>query len=167
MKTQLQREITTTFENLYAALGSFTHEQINTIPFEGSWTPGQVGEHLEKALSGYPKLASGETKESDRAADAKIQDIKNIFLDFSISMKSPDFLVLTKTSHDKNELIASFRQKEKEMQEVAEDYDLSKIVVGAEVPGMGEFTLFEWISFGLIHSQRHTHQLQKIRSHFN
>lgn len=45
-----------TIELLWAVLDGFKPEQLNKIPFEGSWTPRQVAEHIMKyqnEISGF------------------------------------------------------------------------------------------------------------------
>ena len=45
-----------TRELLLAVLDGFKPERLNKVPFEGSWTPGQVAEHITKAQAGTPAL---------------------------------------------------------------------------------------------------------------
>ena len=52
METQeLQSDVNKTFTELAEIISSFNEDQINLIPFEGSWTAGQVGEHIILSLS--------------------------------------------------------------------------------------------------------------------
>ena len=44
-ETPIQEFEETTFD-LGKVLSSFSQEEFNKIPFEGSWTAGQVAEHL-------------------------------------------------------------------------------------------------------------------------
>ncbi len=46
-------EIDSVLTNMIKTLSLFTEEEINTIPFEGSWTPGQVAQHIILSDSGF------------------------------------------------------------------------------------------------------------------
>ena len=76
------------FENIahefYEVLSSFTQEQFNEIPFEGSWTAGKVSRHVYKALVRMPATLEGPVIKVDRAPDEMIESINKVFLDFSV-----------------------------------------------------------------------------------
>lgn len=164
-KTALLQEIRHTFERLYSALRAFNEDTIDRIPFPGSWTAGQVAEHLIKGLSGIGRMGAKTTK-TDRPADQKIPEIKKVFLDYSMKMTSPEFILPTADTHDLHEQLAAFKHIEEQHLGMAEDADLSLESLVFELPGFGAFTLYEWISFNLIHAQRHTRQLHKISQAF-
>ena len=42
----LALEIEQSVDNFIDTLSKFNDEQVNTIPFAGSWTAGQVADHL-------------------------------------------------------------------------------------------------------------------------
>ena len=65
MKELVQKDIIETFKKLNEILDSFSDEEINIVPFEGSWTGGQLIQHLILACSDYPKLFTG-NKEKER-----------------------------------------------------------------------------------------------------
>ncbi len=94
METQeLQSHVNKTFTELAEIISSFNEDQINLIPFEGSWTAGQVAEHILLSVSGFEKTINGSVAETERAPDALKDKIKASFLDFTIKMKSPDFII--------------------------------------------------------------------------
>lgn len=166
-KENLIQQIQAVFGKLIGVLSGFEQNQIDKIPFEGSWSAGQVGEHLLKGLSGLPQLVAGKTEKTDRAQDDKVQAIRDLFLDFSTKMQSPDFILPTQNEHDKTKLIAGLRQIESELLDVAHNNDLSLVCLDFELPGSGPFTVCEWIAFFLAHAQRHTHQLENIYDRIN
>src|SRR5688572_27226011 len=88
LKDQTTSHINTAFDNFITAFDRFTAEQINVVPFEDSWTAGQVAEHIIKATGGLP---DNKTQHADRPADAKVRDIEAVFLNFDIKMKSAGF----------------------------------------------------------------------------
>lgn len=166
-KENLILEIQAVFDKLTGVLSGFDQNQIDKIPFENSWSAGQVGEHLLKGLSGLPRLAAGKTENADRPQDAKVQAIRDLFLDFNTKMQSPDFILPTQNEHDKAQLISGLRQIENELMGVAQNTDLSLVCLDFELPGFGPFTVYEWISFFLAHARRHTHQLENIYARIN
>lgn len=162
MKTELKQKITDVFKDIYNAVLLFDENDIDKIPFEGSWTAGKVAEHLIKAMSGFPELVQGKTEETKREPDEKTKAITDLFLNFDIQMKSPDFLIPTKENHSKKAILSSFQKIEKEMMTIAETNDLTLTPIRMEIPGFGAFTIYEWIFFALTHAQRHTRQLENI-----
>ncbi|MCC9065716.1 DinB family protein [Flavobacterium piscisymbiosum] len=165
MKTALQKNIVETFQKLNESLSSFSEEEMNTVPFKGSWTPGQVVQHIILGNSGYPELFSGNTKKTIRKYDEHVKELEGIFLNFSTKMDAPDFLRPEMKNYNQNALTLSLLKIESDLLNASEDYDLTLTCLDFQIPGFEHFTIYEWINFALVHSQRHTHQLQKI-SHY-
>ena len=143
-------------------LSSFTREQFNTIPFEGSWTPAQVADHIYKFQSGMPGLMTGETKATDREPDEQEPMIKNIFLDFTAKYQSPDFVLPSEEPQNKEETISKINDNTKAITETMKSLDLSETCLAFTLPNSTEFTRLEWGYFILYHTQRHVHQLENI-----
>ncbi|MEA9415410.1 DinB family protein [Flavobacterium sp. PL02] len=162
MKTLLQKKITETFEQLYKILSSLSETELNTVPYEGSWTAGQVLQHLILASSGYPEMCSGPTEKTTREPDEKVKDIAALFLNFTIKMQAPEFIIPLDKKYNKNSLTLSLQKIEEELLHVSETYDLTLICLNSEIPTFGKFTIYEWINFSLIHIERHIKQLNTI-----
>lgn len=165
MKTALQTNIVETFRKLNETLSSFSDEEINTVPFKGSWTPGQVVQHIILGNSGYPELFAGTTKATIRKYDEHVKELEGIFLNFTIKMDAPDFLKPEAKNHTKNALTLLLLKIESDLLNASENYDLTLTCLDFQIPGFENFTVYEWINFALVHSQRHTHQLQKISNY--
>lgn len=161
MKADLQQQIFGTFRKLYLVLDQFDDSNIDTIPADSGWSAGLCTEHIIKATSGLDAIAR-KTEPANRAFDQKIPAIKSIFLDFNKKMKSPDFLEPTESKHVTATLLSALEKHEKQMLDLTENADLTLISLVFEVPGFGSFTIYESISFALIHMQRHTVQLENI-----
>jgi hypothetical protein len=162
MKTKLQKKITETFEQLYKILSSLSETELNTVPYEGSWTAGQVIQHLILASSGYPEMCSGPTEKTTREPDEKVKDIAALFLNFTIKMQSPEFIIPLDKKYNKNSLTLALQKIEEELLRVSETYDLTLTCLNSEIPTFGKFTIYEWINFSLIHIERHIKQLNTI-----
>ena len=163
----VEDNIRNTFARLIAILFKFDESQIDKIPFEGSWSAGQVGEHLIKGLSGMPALVSGKTEATNRPFDERAKPLRDLFLDFSTKMKSPEFLEPTETEHSKSVLLASLQQIETELLDIAQNNDLTMTLLDFEMPGSGTLTTYEWLAFLTAHAQRHIHQLENIHHRLN
>lgn len=161
MKTALLPQIDSTKAELLELLSSFPQEQFNRVPFSGSWTAGQVAEHLRKACS--PEILFGKTTLTERDPAAMVEPLKKLFLDFTIKMKSPDFIYPEEKHYDKQELHQALETAWTDIRRAADTLDLSETCIEFELPGSGPMTRFELISFMVIHTQRHLHQLRNIR----
>ncbi|NIJ53891.1 DinB family protein [Dyadobacter arcticus] len=148
-------------------LAQFEPEQVNTVPFEGSWTAGQVVEHILKSETGLPDVLMGKTADTKRAADEKVPMIEGIFLDFSTKLQSPDFIIPSDGPHDQKTLLQAFQKERHEVTKLAATEDLTLTCTSFPLPQMGELTRLEWLIFIISHSKRHTHQLQNILKKVN
>jgi hypothetical protein len=159
-------ELYTQFESTAAALieilSSFSEDNINTIPFEGSWTPGQVGEHIYKSMSGVSQVLQGAVKPTERDPGEKIQSIAGLFLNFNEKFKSPEFIIPSNHPHDKKLLLKSLTLTMDEVGTNIKKQDQSATCLQFELPGFGELTRLEWNHFIVVHTQRHIHQLKNI-----
>jgi hypothetical protein len=143
-------------------LSSFTQEELNIVPFEGSWTAGQVGRHLFRSYEFVPQLLQGPVQKTERAPDMNIENIKAAFLDFTIKLKSPSFIIPEEIIYEKEELLTTFKNKAAQIITAANDLDLSETCTGFDWPVLGYLTRLEVIFFGVCHAKRHAHQLEKI-----
>ncbi|QSB28866.1 DinB family protein [Flavobacterium sp. CLA17] len=162
MKTELQKNVIETFKDLNHKLASFSETELNTVPFEGSWTAGQVIQHLIMGCSGFPKMCAGKTEKKSGKPDEKVKDIEALFFNYDIKMKSPEAIIPSNITYNKNSLALSLLKIEKELLNVSETCDLTLTCLDFEIPGFGKFTIYEWVSFALIHIRRHLSQLQTI-----
>lgn len=151
-------------DDLLQTLSRFSNDEFNRAPFEGSWTAGQVAEHVLKSASGLPGVLGGSVKETDRDPDSLIPTLTSIFLDFSTKLKSPDFIIPSDGPHDKDEMITAMKKTMEKIQSTATAADLNKTCTSFPFPQIGEMTGLEWLFFSSAHSKRHTNQLKNIYS---
>lgn len=162
MKEKLITEFEETTRDLFATLSLFTQEEFNQIPFEGSWTGGQVAEHLFKSESNIPKVLTGNSKETERDPFEKAGVIRTAFLDYTIKLQSPEFILPSNDSTDKEFFINRFEGTRKELRNLIETKDLYRTFTDFPFPQIGEFTGWEWICFAVCHSMRHIRQMKII-----
>lgn len=146
---------------LKTAILSFTSNEFNNIPFEGSWTAAQVTEHLTKAVD--PAILYGNVVETERDRAEKVKAVENLFLDFSTKMQSPAFVMPSREPHSREEMTRTLNEVWQRIKEGAQNLELSLTCTDFEIPGFGAFTRFEWIWFYICHTRRHIHQLSNIK----
>jgi hypothetical protein len=161
MRQEILNELINTEDELLKVLSSFNQDQFNIVPFEGSWTAGQVMQHILLSASSV-KVLRGPVKKSDREPDEHIAKLKSIFLDFGTKFKSPEFIVPEDKHYDLKDLQTSFENITAQLKEIIQTADLSEICLNSP-PVLGELTRLELIRFISFHTQRHAKQLKNIK----
>ena len=163
MKTNdnLTTSINETFNKLIEVLSSFT--DLNSSPAPKTWTAGQIAEHLIKSWQIILEIFPGSTEEPDREIDKNVDMFKSVFLNFDIKMESPDFILPSNNRHRKEDIIQSLQDIETNILNFVPTHNLELICLDFELPTFGKFTKYEWLWFCLFHTQRHIHQLEKLR----
>ncbi|HEY0897884.1 MAG TPA: DinB family protein [Sphingobacteriaceae bacterium] len=161
MHTNLSKEFDHIALELIQLLSSFQEEELNSVPFEGSWTAGQVGDHLLKSYQ-IVRLLARESEASQRQPDQKVELIKKVMLDFETTRQAPEGVAPSFEPVNKESLLNSIQKCREQFKEVIATTDLHQTVSGFVLPQFGEFTKLEWVYFSLYHTQRHIHQLQRI-----
>jgi hypothetical protein len=119
-------------------LSPLSEQQVNTAPFTGSWTAGQVTRHI---------------------INQRVQELKDLFLDYSIKFQSAPFITPGRDHYDKERLVADLETSVSKLREGCLHTDLDEAI---HHPAFGEITKLELLFFVLFHTQRHIHQLKKI-----
>jgi uncharacterized damage-inducible protein DinB len=159
----LINELDKTTKELLDTVDSFSQEQFNVIPFEGSWTAAQVAEHLWKAESSIPKVLEGASRPTtERQGNEKMELIKSVFLDFTRKYESPEFILPSNERKEKEELLKALKKTRTDIRALTDTVDLSRTFTDFPLPKLGELTGWEWICFAVCHSKRHIRQLKNI-----
>jgi len=79
LKDELISCINSVYDSLINVLEQFSDTEINIIPFEGSWTPGQVATHIINSTGGIPDK---NTSPAGRLYDGKVELMESVFMDF-------------------------------------------------------------------------------------
>jgi uncharacterized damage-inducible protein DinB len=162
MKTQTLNDLQKASADLQNLISAFKPEHFNRVPFEGSWTAGQVAEHILKSYNGILEVISDQAGPTERKPDEKIEAIKDLFLNFDTKMSSPDFVLPSAPPHNQQTLLQESKDLLDKMTTTITSQDLSATYNAFELPGFGKFTRLEWVYFLVYHLQRHNHQLNKI-----
>ncbi|MCX2678619.1 DinB family protein [Galbibacter sp. EGI 63066] len=158
-RQEVLNEIKITFSNLKSAIAKFSEEDLNRVPFEGSWTAGQITQHIIICASGIP---DEKTKPADRPYDEKIKSIRDMFLDMEIKFKTAPILEPENPPHSRNELTDTLNKLEDQHTASAQNLDMEALCLDMELPTFGHLTRYEWIRFMMVHTQRHTKQIENI-----
>lgn len=159
---ELVKQVNDTLDTLIDLLTKITPEQFNTVPFEGSWTAGQLAQHMTLANSGFPVLANGPLTDTDRAPDQMVAPVRESFLNFGIKFESPDFIRPEIRDYDKDEMIRGLKKIKTDIAVAIGDSDLTKTCMAFAFPVLGNLTKYEAANFVIVHTQRHIHQLKNI-----
>lgn len=160
---ELQQEFDAATNELAELLAGINEDEINKIPFEGSWTAGQLAKHVIMSDKGFDAMLHGPVKDTDRAPDEKVEKIKTDFLNFNIKMSSPEFVRPELTDYDKEKLLQSFKKIQASIDNAIQTRDLSKTCAAFEIPVLGPLTGLEAVNFVIYHTKRHAHQLKSIK----
>jgi len=152
----LLTDTTSEFVELISSAESTT---INTVPFEDSWTAAQLASHVTKSNKAITQALNMEGKTAGRNPDERAQELKAIFLDFTAKFQSPEFILPTKKTYQKEEVIEKLKKSIEQLDDVRNKVNLSEII---SLPAFGEITKLELLYFVLYHTQRHIRQLRNI-----
>lgn len=156
-------DLFTTLEEAVTELVGFisplNEQQVNGVPYENSWTAGQLMRHVSKSIGGLAKAITIPSKPAERDPGEKIAGFKATFLDFSTKMKSPDMVAPEDGPYQKQEAIEELQSGFEQLKLNAGQANLNELVEGLP---MGPVTKLELLHFVLYHTQRHVHQMKKI-----
>lgn len=165
MATTILAELTTAKDAFLKTLALFTQDNFNTVPFEGSWTAGQVAQHIFKSIDGVPYLITGGSKPTRRDPAQNVPGLRQMFLDFETKMKSPHFILPDDSPKDLQQFVQALKEKFDAIIKNSTGAYLALTITEFEFPGMGKVTRLELLNFISVHTQRHTHQLKEIKKH--
>ena len=140
-------------------MSSLDENEINIVPYKNSWTAGQLFRHVTKSTNGIAKAMRKDAIPAERDADERVPELKKTFLDFSIKMKSPDFIVPEAGIYEKQAAIENLKKSFENLIKNLINQNLNDLVTNLPI---GEITKLEMLHFVLYHTQRHLHQMEKI-----
>lgn len=156
-------ELLTSYDDIAAQLlqlvSLFNGQQINVIPFEGSWSAAQLADHMAKANTSIAGSLRTPCKLTDREPDERAGEMKDLFLDFEKKFKSPEFILPRQGSLVREALTGYLKKSIEDFKEAAKNANLAEIVTDS---ALGEMTKLELVYLSIYHTQRHIHQLKNI-----
>lgn len=161
-RTLLKQEASRSFDRFIQLLSSVHADRFHTIPFAGSWTAAQTGDHVRKFLEGVAQAGDLPAAAAERYCDDFVEPLRLMFLNFDIKMQAPEFVQPDSRPADKDILIRKLSAASGKVLHLIQEEDLTLICKGFDFPTIGELTRLEWVYFGIWHTQRHTHQLKNM-----
>lgn len=162
MESTLNNESNAATDQLLRAFRTINPNQLNAVPFEGSWTAGQLAEHVLLSITLANKSLKGNTAPANRDPLEK-KFAADMFLNFDVKFQSPDFLKPQDNDHDYQSLLTNLTISTFEFTSyVSQATNLDELRTDFEIPAIGEFTGTEWAWFCINHIKRHTRQLNNI-----
>jgi hypothetical protein len=144
---------------LLGMIASLSESALNWVPFKDSWTAAQLAAHVTKSNASIAQALNMEAKPADRDPGERVQELKSMFLDFTVKFKSPGFIVPTQDYYEKETLLVKLKKSAELLKETAGKVNLPEMI---SLPAFGEITKLELLYFVLYHTQRHIHQLKNI-----
>lgn len=166
MLVPVRQKFSAVTDELLELLKKFSPAELNIAPIRDKWTAGQIGDHLFKSYAVVRTLKGGLTI-SERPPDQKVEEIRNLFLDFSIEMDSPEAILPSEEFLHKEALIEGLRERIEQLRQIVNKEDLTFICTDFAIPEYGHFTRLEWIYFTIFHTQRHNHQVKNLLQIFS
>src|SRR4051812_34857629 len=80
-------------------LQTFSSAEFNAIPFNDSWTAGQLAEHMLLSTSSIVKAMKLPGHNVTRQPDEGVEKIKTMFLDFDTKLNAPKLLLPTQKTY--------------------------------------------------------------------
>ena len=164
IQQQLAYDLTAVFGDLTQIISVLNDEQLNTIPFEGSWTVGQVTEHIIKSSSGIP---DGNTTAPNREIDSYVPELKKIFENMEEKAQADPSLWPGDAPHDSNVLLQALEENKQALLQIALQKEPDDLCMDMEFPTLAYLTRYEWLSFIIVHTRRHTNQIRNILQHLH
>jgi hypothetical protein len=138
--------------------------KFNTVPYEGSWTAGQLMDHVTKSIGGMAQAIQQHGKPTERNAGERIADLEKTFLDMDLKMQSPEFIMPGPGPFKKADAISALEHSLNSLNENAAGVDLNELLEGLP---LGPITKLELLHFIVYHTTRHSYQMKKIYDALN
>jgi len=158
-KEELLTEVDHTATQLLNLVRAVEESKFNTVPYEGSWTAGQLVRHVSKSTAGIAKALSKKGQSAQREADEKIPVLRDTFMNFSTKLQAPEFIIPEERTYNKQASIEELQHAFEKFITNATGTNVNEIIEGLP---MGTVTKLELIHFIIYHTKRHIHQLEKI-----
>src|SRR5882724_5263964 len=106
---------------------SFDSEDFNKRSADGSWTPGEIAEHLLRLDIVINRLLQGTARVANRPPDEKSENIKYVFLNLEKKLLAPREIQPSDSIKDPVSIIAKIRSERHKMIDMIQIKDLSEI----------------------------------------
>ena len=140
-------------------VNTFSEEEMNRIVSEGGWTPAQIADHVRKSNNGIAQAFQMSGVDSERAPDARVNELNTVFMDFTKKLESPKFILPEETVYNKTELIEGLKRSIDRIRQERGNAQLGEII---HLSALGTISKLELLHFVVVHTKRHINQLKNI-----
>jgi hypothetical protein len=159
MKEEVYFQYENTATEFTGLISLFNQSELNTIPYEGSWTAAQVGIHVLQSNKSITQALNMDAQIADRAPDERVGELQSVFLNFNTKLKSPDFILPEPGNYKKEKLSRDILESIDDLKRCSKKVNLSGTIRHV---AFGDITKLELLHFVVYHTRRHSHQLKKI-----
>ena len=119
----------------------------------------QLASHITKSNKAIAQALEMQGSSAARGADERVEELRKLFLDYTVKFYSPEFTLPTKNIYPKKEVVEKLQNSVDRIKDIRSKINLSEVI---NLPAFGEITKFELLNFVVFHTIRHAHQLRNI-----
>lgn len=161
-KTEINLAIDVSTEGLVRAFREFPSELFHLNPAPGSWSAAEIAGHIYITERLTNRSLLGRTEPGGEDPEAKIEPIQASLLNFETKLKAPDILNAKLVSYPQEEILPMLKEVREALKKIILTEDISARCEFSH-PHFGKLTRVEWAFFYIYHTERHLHQLQRVR----
>lgn len=150
-------------ERLAEAIGDFPVNEFNKSASIGTWSAGDIAEHLYIVESFIGRIMTGAVRPSDRDPMQKAQLLGTTFKDFERKFTAGKEIYPTEVPKNRDEITQKLVNNRTTLVNTIKTHDLTESCLDFIHPKFGELTRAEWIYFIIYHGDRHLQQLENVR----
>lgn len=163
VRKEMQQELESTVKEVKDIIASLDEESLNKIPSEGSWSAGQVVQHVSKVNKSFGRLIHGECTGTERLADDKVDLLRQTFSDLTAKREAPERVRPEERTFTKEELLKALEETTATIVSSIQTLEMDKTCTLFEMPRYGYLTRTEAVWFVIYHTQRHVKQLERMQ----
>ncbi|HEX2869122.1 MAG TPA: DinB family protein [Ignavibacteriales bacterium] len=162
-KNTLTYDLECATARLAEAFGDFPMNEFNKSASIGTWSAGDIAEHLYITESYISRTLTGSVRPSDRNPMQKIPLLGTTFQDFERKFTAGKEIYPTEVPKNRDEITQKLVNNRMMLLNTIKTHDLSESCLDFIHPKFGELTRAEWIYFVIYHGERHLQQLENVR----
>ncbi len=162
-KKSTKIELQHSTDQLIDIVNRFPVESWNISPEKGRWSAAQILDHVIISEGFITKLLDSQgTPCNDREPDEKILTVRALFTDDDLKLTAGEPIQPSNDEKNPGEQLDTFQTLRNLQLQILENHKLEHKVKLFHHPKFGELTRGEWLWFNILHSQRHTRQIQSL-----
>ncbi len=148
-----------TASGLIETLEQVSDSHFNYKPSAKKWSIAQVADHIRLSNQSITKALALDGLEVNRDPAERIQELKDVFLDFTKTFESPSFIIPKNEIYNRLELMTDLLHSLQQIHRLMYKMELNILI---NHPAFGDISKLEILHFVLFHTQRHLRQIKLI-----